>query len=377
MGMHRDRRTILLTGATGMVGMYVLRELLARRMRVVVLLRGPLGSSLERLARATSAIGVDLAESMRAGRVLPAEGTLPASLPHPIWGRTDDIIHCAACLQLFGDGSDEPHLTNVQGTRALTSWADAHGVPRFHLVSTAYACGMAHGVVREVMHHAQPEFHTDYQRTKWLAETDTLRWARSTGRVLTILRPGLVIGDSATGFTQQFSGFYQLARMVDVCYRRFVHLRNGSLHLPMRLPGRPDAEQNLVPADFLGAAITEIVARPELHGRIYHLTNPAPPINAEIKSWFEAYYDIDGGEFADGSEDRYGSAPELTFLSMNEVVLKQFEYAPRFDCTNTTAALADSPVTFPRLTPDHARRMLDFAIAAKWGRKRAATAASA
>src|SRR6266404_5319346 len=136
---HQNVPTTFLPGASGFLGHYCLRDLLRRGRRVVAMLR-------------------------------PQD-----------------------------DG--EPDRTNIAGTQAIIDWATHHGVNQIHAVSTAYTCGWNGGTIREALHHPSPAFQTDYERTKWQAEIMLSRWAETPGRVLTILRPSLLIGDSESGHT--------------------------------------------------------------------------------------------------------------------------------------------------------------------------------
>ena len=282
--MSAKSHTVFLTGSTGFIGQYVLRGLLQREQRVVVMLRGPMAQNRVRLSSIMHPLGVDVETHLRAGQLVITEGSLPHEVPPLDVGGVDQIVHSAACLQTAGTDSGEPFATNFEGVKALAHWAETHDVPSFCFVSSAYTCGRDTRLARELFHRPRPRFVTDYELSKWLAEDYLRRWADRTARQLTILRPSLVIGDSESGYTTQYGGFYQLARMVDLLARMFSDCRNeGGLFLPHRIPASPHGHQNLVTVDFAASAIVNIVSRIELQGEIYHLTNPAPPTNEQIK----------------------------------------------------------------------------------------------
>ena len=143
------------------------------------------------------------------GQLVIVEGSLPDALPALTDIRIDQIVRSAACLQPYRNGSDEPFTTNVDGVKSLARWAERHDIGCLHLVSTAYVCGRDVIRAEEKVLTEQPRFETDYELSKFQAESFLLDWASSTGAVLTILRPSLVVGDSRTGFTTQYGGFYQ------------------------------------------------------------------------------------------------------------------------------------------------------------------------
>jgi nucleoside-diphosphate-sugar epimerase len=368
--------TTLLTGSTGFIGQYVLRDLLRRNERVVVLMRGLERASRLRLASIMRPLDVAIEQHLADRQLIIAAGVLPDELPAMDWGRTDRLVHCAACLQVDSDREGEPFRTNVEGTRALTDWAQRHHVPHFYLVSTAYTCGRNCKTALEQMHVPQPRFETAYELSKWGAEAILHNWASAKGHQATILRPSLVAGDYHTGYATRYVGFYLLARVIDRLAENFRDRRhNGTLTLPLRIPARPEARQNVVPVDYVSAAIVEIVTRPDLAGRIYHLTNPSPPSNLQIKEWLEAYYQIRGGRFVERLDRSLSeSLAEDVFLQTSDKILHQLNHVPEFDSRNTAQALSGSGIECPQLDARYMFALLQFARRHKWGRASRAVA---
>lgn len=373
--------TTFLTGATGFLGHFILRDLLRGGRRVVILLRPPLDDSVERLTRMMTPLGVDLASELGLGRVVAVEGALGRELPASSWGRTDEILSCAASLQLFSNGNGEPFASNVQGVVGLIEWAQAHAVERFHAVSTAYVCGMNGGVIAERLHEPQPRFQTDYERSKWEAEALLSGWASRTGAALTIYRPSFVVGESETGYTTQFGGFYQLARLVSMLARQNGHTPpagsndNGNgdaseTYVALRIPLDPDGRHNVVPVDFVARAIALAVGRPGLHGRIYHLTDPNPPDNDFWKQCFERAFHLHGGYFVDPKTvNGARSEAEAMLWEQIDVLVPRLRHTPRFDQTHTRELLAAGGLSFPELTSARVHRLLTFATESAWGKR--------
>lgn len=374
--MNSNQRTTFLTGSTGFIGQYVLRGLLDCGHRVVVMLRGSQAAGGARLAGLMQPLGVNVDQHLRDGNLIIVEGSLPDGLPKADIDGVGCIVHCAACLQMANPDPGEPFATNVEGAKALARWAEVHEVPEFHFVSTAYTCGRDAKVVYERFHEPQPRFETDYELSKWLAEDYLRNWSQRTGHKLTVLRPGLVVGDSVTGYATQYGGFYQFARIIELLGQSFRAGQDGAnLVLPMRIPGDPQGCQNLLSVDHVASKIVEIVDRPELSGRIYHLTNPHPPTNAQLKQWLEEYFQVCGGHFVDHlNGDASESAAEQMFLRSNSLILRQLSFVPQFDCTNTTAAITRTQIPCPAFDRSLAFRLIDYARAHRWGRDRQAAA---
>lgn len=366
-------RTTFMTGASSFLGHYVLRDLLTRQRRVVAALRHPLAKSARRLAYLLEQIGFDAAPCIASGQLTLVEGALPDHLPEPTWGHTDDVLHNAASLELFsnGNGDGDPFRTNVKGTRALIEWANAHRVRTIHAVSTAYTCGWNDGLIPEAFHSPAPRFQTDYEKSKWLAESLFRDWSSQPERVLTVFRPSFLVGDSETGYTTQFAGFYQFARLVSVLKNRYQDPNNGKLtHIPLRIPGRPEDVQNIVPVDFVARIIAEVVFDANRHGRIYHLTNPQPPTNELMKRCYEDYFGLHGGYFADPATVLgHCTSAESLLWDEYHLLTPRVVHAPHFDTANTRCVMDEVGLTFPILDRERICMLIDWAARQQWGRR--------
>ena len=361
-----------MTGSSGFLGHFVLRELLQRGRRVVAMLRPPLGRTTLQLEALLKKLDFDLKPYIESDQLNMVEGALPDDLPSPSWGQTDEILSCAASLQLFANGNQEPFKTNVAGTDALLDWARRNDVRNIFAVSTAYVCGSYLEAVKEVFHQPCPEFLTEYERSKWLAESRLVDWASDRDNTLTVLRPSFLVGDSTTGYTTQFGGFYQFARLMSILRTQYASRNgNGRVHVPLKLPGRPHDPHNFVPVDYAAQIIGEVVCNLQRHGRIYHLTDPRPPTNEQIKLWLEDYFQISGGHFVspDQSAKQQPVAGEPQLGDDADVLIKRIAHNPRFHQENTNALMRDVGMSFPTLTRERFFALLDYAARQRWGQR--------
>ncbi|MFO0943294.1 MAG: SDR family oxidoreductase [Pirellulales bacterium] len=117
-------------------------------------------------------------------------------------------MHCAASIRFQKDvHSGEPYRTNVQGTQNLINLCKRLRLASFHHVSTAYVGDHRSGKpVRESLASNAEVSGNDYERSKILAES--LVTTQLANSPLMIHRPSIVIGDSQSGFTSTFHGFY-------------------------------------------------------------------------------------------------------------------------------------------------------------------------
>jgi nucleoside-diphosphate-sugar epimerase len=174
------RRTVLLTGASGVVGRAVLRRL--RDFDVVCLVhRSPVcGPNV-------TTVSGDIAQPMF-GLAERAYADLAA--------RVDAVIHCAAITDFNRtDGSLE--ATNIAGTEHVAAFAAAAKAVLYH-VSTAF--------VHTAVDGDRGRTAIGYASSKSAGE----KVVRSSGVPHVILRPSVVIGDSDTGEIATFQGLHQV-----------------------------------------------------------------------------------------------------------------------------------------------------------------------
>ena len=201
---------------------------------------------------------------------------------------------------------------NVGGTgNVLDLCLAAKNLERLAYVSTAYVAGTRTGVVYEHELAMGQGFKNHYESTKFQAEV----WVRDVmDRVpTTILRPAIVVGDSRTGETQKFDGPYYILRTVSRMER------SGR---PVAQFGRSEALFNVVPVDYIVAAVATSAFDPTTEGETLHLTDPDPLQSHEL---FEAL----SQEYA-GRAPRFRIPPGLVEASLRfEPVRTAFGGTPR------------------------------------------------
>ncbi len=371
-----DNSRVLLTGATGFIGHYLLADLLRRQVRCAVLLRSPLDRSTRRLADMLCELGVVLDEQLSSGQVVLLTGDLVCGLPDPTGQGIRSIIHTAASTRFESDPMGEPKRTNVTGTFALLRWAQTHGINDLHLVSSAYRCGKAHCQVRETIEGERPEFHNPYERTKWQVERACETWSHAApGRTLTVYRPSIVVGEYATGRATKFSGFYLSARASQILAEQHdgaprTSVGGGCVRVSLRIRGRAGDRQNIVPVDYVTAMIAHAVTDRRLHGRVYHLTHPDPPTNAQIRHAIESYYHITGGRFVDpGTFDpTVMNETERLFYEVSRPIEHYFVDTPTFDRGEADLLERSAKMFCPSYDLQALSKLFSYADASRWGR---------
>ncbi|WP_158892216.1 non-ribosomal peptide synthetase [Amycolatopsis anabasis] len=263
-----DPAQVLLTGATGFLGAFLLRELLDRtRARVWCLVRADgEDAALDRVRAALTRYGL-WRESFRT-RIVAVPGNLEKPLLGlderrfaELAGEIDAVYHNGARVNHV-DAYPRLKAANVLGTREILRLASTGRVKPVHYMST---CSVAVGLGEN------PEVLTEdcrvapdsvppsgYAASKWVAEE--LVWAAiERGIPVTVYRPSRVSGHSVTGACGTEDGFWNLIRAI-------VELGAA--------PDRLAADLEFVPVDYLAGAVVRLAGQPDAAGRAYHLTSP-------------------------------------------------------------------------------------------------------
>ncbi|MBS1881091.1 MAG: SDR family oxidoreductase, partial [Actinobacteria bacterium] len=351
------------TGATGFIGRNLVERLLRREGTIFVLVRAGSRGRLEELRTGWGADGA---------RVVPISG----DLTQPglgvseedlltMRGEVDHFFHLAAIYDITAK-AEAQERANVEGTRHALELAGTLDAGVFHQVSSIAAAGLYRGRWREDMFdEAERLDNNPYFRTKHESE----RLVRESARPWRVYRPGIVVGDSRTGEIDKIDGPYYF----------FKALQRARRVLPAWLPtvGIEGGEINIVPVDYVAAAIDHIAHQPDLDGRAFHLTDPSPRTAGEVINLFAKAADAPQMTVrldTDITEPAAGAvrgalrwlppargALKLTLgrLGLPPEVLTYVDYPTTFDSSGAQAALAGSGIEAPPLET-YATRVWDY-----------------
>ncbi len=362
--MYETEVNYFLTGATGFIGRNLVERLLKREGTIFALVRAGSRGRLEELRTSWGADGA---------RIVPVAGDL--SQPGlgvseedlvTMRGEVDHFFHLAAIYDMTAD-AEVQELANVEGTRHAVELAGTIEAGCFHQVSSIAVAGLYRGEWREDMFEqaegldANPYFRTKHESERVVREDCPRPWR--------VYRPGIVVGDSRTGEIDKIDGPYYF----------FKALQRARRVLPTWLPtiGIEGGEINLVPVDFVAAAIDHIAHRPGLDGRAFHLTDPHPKTAGEAINLFAKAADAPRmalrlePNVIDPARTLIGTGFKLFPPARRaaEVVLRDFgippeilgyvSYPTTFDCSNARAALEGSGIEVPPLET-YADRLWDY-----------------
>ena len=261
--------TLLLTGATGFVGM----ELLARLVKAPAASAEPVWALIraDDDAHATRRLHETLlsvfgAVEPYAGRVTAIAGDLerPGLGIDPMLAETvSEIIHGAASVS-FELALDRSRAINLEGTRRVLMFARrCPRLRRLTYISTAYVAGRHRGVFGEDDLDVGQRFRNPYERSKFEAE-GLVRASAAAGLPVTIVRPSIVVGDRHSGWTASFNVLYWPLRS----------LAKGAYPI---LPARRGAPVDVVSVDYVADAICALHRMPAAEGGTFHSRRRSTP----------------------------------------------------------------------------------------------------
>lgn len=346
--------TVLFTGFPGFLGRRLVRRIHERHPDTswVFLVQEPLR------ARAEEDLATFAAERPSfAGRWQTAVGDitdprlgLDAARYDELAARVDTVWHLAAVYDLAVP-EEIARRVNVDGTRHVLDFCAAcRGFRRLGYVSTCYVSGDRTGRVLESELDCGQGFKNHYESTKYAAELEVQRrWDRLPA---VIFRPAVVVGDSLTGETDKYDGPYYFIRLM---------LKMPRL-VPMLRLGAGKGRLNVVPVDFVVAAMAEIVDQPAAAGRVYQLADPAALTTREILDRISTALGKPKPPFAvpAGLFDAALAVPALR--SAVEIPRETVVYANhevRYDVLNTLDALDGTGIQCPPVD-DYLPVLIDY-----------------
>ncbi len=341
---------ILLTGATGLLGRYLLRDLLLADVSVAVVVRGNRRHSAESRVAALMGTWEDLLQ-----REMPRPYVLEGDICEPNLGlddsaklwiekNCDTVLHNAASLSFVATSEDgEPYRSNVRGTQNVLELCRDTEIHDFHHVSTAYVCGLRHGTILESELDVGQQFGNPYEESKVQAET-LVRKAEFLSPP-TIYRPAIIVGDSKTGFTSTFHGFYAC---LELAHRLISSMGvNGSNIVgddKTRVSLNGTETKNFIPVDWVSKVISYIVTHPQHHGQTFHLTPRERVTAVMIRDVLRNVCEYPGAEFS-GYDTPIDNPTEIErlFYEHIRVYNSYWRDDPQFDTTNLQAACPHLP----------------------------------
>jgi len=352
------------TGATGFIGKRLVAKLLEKPASTVYFLTRD--KSPERIEKLLAFWATDKSRAIPiVGDLLqPCLGVGKGDIKK-LKGKIDHFFHLAAVYDL-GASADAQMAANVDGTRNTVDLAMQLEVGCFHHVSSIAAAGLFEGVFREDMFEEAENLEHPYFGSKHESEKIVRNECKRPWRVY---RPGVVVGDSQTGEMDKIDGPYYFFKLIQKMRKI----------LPPWMPaiGIEGGRINIVPVDYVVAAMHFLAHKKGLDRQAFHLTDPNPRRVGDVLNIFaraghapEMAMRINAALFGFIPRGVKKSLMALTpvrriqravmkDLGLPEDILQFVNYPTRFDNRETEKALTGSGISVPKLE-DYAWKLWDY-----------------
>jgi len=263
-------RHVLLTGATGFLGTFLLSEVLRRTdAEVTCLIRAPHQKAAEaRLGARLRRYGHEVVGE-------PRVHIVTGDLAEPRLGvgdrqysalarEVDNVVHCGARVNFVYD-YDSLKPVNVDSVSRMLDLATSGQPKSVHFISTL---GMLMSTDRPrgvpVLEDGPPDCErglpNGYEQSKWVAD-GIMKAAIESGLPATICRPSMLLGEMQTGRLAKTNEF--VARITKGC-------------IQLGCWPAVDTVVQLLPIDYVAPLIVEITKRPASLGHVFHLAHEKP-----------------------------------------------------------------------------------------------------
>jgi thioester reductase-like protein len=364
---------VFLTGATGFVGMELLARYLERTdRRVYALVRGADDHDVQaRMQRTLLGLFgpahqyIDRVVAVRGDVTRPGLG-VPGGLDW-LAGEISEIVHSAASVS-FELELHAARAINLDGTRRVLEFAERcqarGGLRRVSYISTAFVAGEHDGCFSEDELDVGQRFRNTYEQSKFEAECLI---ARSYSHLpITTFRPSIIVGERDSGWTCSFNVLYWPLR----AFARGTYFA---------LPARGDAPVDVVPIDYVADAVFALSHAREADGLRFHLTAGSHVSSVgEVIELATSFFKRPVPHLIEPAVYRrvhpllVRSAPDersRRALLRSEVFFPYFTMQVGFDNRRARVALRGSGIATSPLQ-GYFERLMQFALAAEWGRRR-------
>lgn len=265
-------RTIFLTGFPGFIARRLVERLSRPRTQFFLLVQPHF---VDAAARAIEGIAEETGTPLENFALIEGDITEPQlgisdEDLQAIRDETTDVFHLAAVYDLAIDRETAMRV-NLGGTKNVNNLVlSLPRLRRYSYVSTCYVAGKRDGRILENELDHDAGFRNFYEESKYLAEAEVEKLKDQVP--VTVFRPSVVVGDSATGETAKYDGIYYLIQ----------YLRKAPALLRLINVGNRNVSLNLVPVDFVVDAMAILSEDERAIGKTVALADPSPLTTAEL-----------------------------------------------------------------------------------------------
>ncbi|HSW70160.1 MAG TPA: amino acid adenylation domain-containing protein [Gammaproteobacteria bacterium] len=335
---------ILLTGSSGFLGIFLLKELLEQTdAKIYCLIRkGKFESIATRLLNNIEKYELTSEISLANRRIVMIPSDigddqfgLPTELYHNLASKVESIYHCGAQVNVITAYTNLRH-SNVQGTLEVIKFALQKFDKPIHYISTLATANKfdEEGRLLEEFPDANSSLITGgYTTSKWVSER-LLTQVKNRGLPVSIYRSGYIWGQSDSGVTNMNDALLLLIK--------------GCIQLGFA----PNWKEKItiLPVNFVSKAIVGISLQQKDKSSVFHLDHPTGIMWTDLVSWLNTYgYSIKLCSHKEWLEKLMRLTPENALYPFLPHLLakKEGPNSPVIDMDNTMTALNKAHLYFP------------------------------
>ncbi len=345
--MDKTKESVFVTGSTGLLGHYLLREILeTTKHNIVILVRG-VGDICP--AERIRFLLKDLSLQKHSSRILPLDGDLSEKI-HEKLGKNvlrsvTQIFHSAAVTG-FGLPLDDARRINLDGTKNILKLAEScPNLKKFNYISTAFVAGDWSCSFSENDFDLHQKFNNNYEKSKFEAELFIRRKKYKNFEIL-IFRPSIILGDYTRGRTTNFKMFYEPLRIFSKEILKVAPADVGCLH-------------NIIPVDLAARAIC--VLGNNARGGTYHIVNPCDTKAGYFVDLAAKFFNYKNPEFIPLKQFNFQDLTPVQH-SLIKVFIPYFNYKAKFLSDRTQAMLRRYHFCYPEISTDYFERIFQFCL---------------
>lgn len=352
VGETLKQKTILITGATGLLGSYLLKTFLENGHKVYALARsGKSENAYQRVIDLLKFWDETIVHNYLKNLIV-IEGDITlrnfgienADTLELIKSESEIIFHCAA-LTAFRASLQALEKINVQGTKNVLDLAlKCTKIKKINHISTAFIVGDKNiSNFDEEMLELGQGFYNAYEKTKYEAEILAKEYQKK-GLKISIFRPSLIIGESQDGKTNNFNFFYEPHRFFSQgLYTEF----------PMDLK----ASLNLINVDTAAKAIFYLGDREE--SATYHIVSPEDTNNHFFAKLSSEYFGFKMPKFTPLEKFDFSK-----WTSTQKILAESFipycNYKTKFLSQHTQDTLKEYKFNYPKIDANNLIRTFEY-----------------
>lgn len=287
-----------------------------------------------------------------------------------------EVWHVAGNVSFDTAKSDEVFRVNFDGTKNVLGFIRKMGIKRLHYISTAYVAGDRRGlggikgkIAFENEDFVGQKFHNSYEESKLQAEILVKSNSSLFNIDTTVYRISVAVGDSTTGKTSTFSGYYAYMRKLKSLKDKMERSgKNGLDGISVKIPS--SAIVNIACVDYMVDTILAIAKNNKSIGGVFHVVNPNPPASIFLIKSGLKILGVKNIKIINDDPSVFNTGSEKLERKIANLMSCYHHYARSdlvFDNSNVCRVVGVLP-THPVINERLVKKLLDYAIKHNFGK---------